>query len=54
MSEFWEVFKNIGLGIFVNGAYAWQFTDQQFLGMLASFEGVFVMSISIYMKRRLK
>lgn len=36
-----QLFKNIGLGIFVNGAYALQFTDQFAMGLYASFEGVF-------------
>ena len=30
-----ELIKNIGLGIFVNGAYAWQFTESHTKGILA-------------------
>ena len=35
-----ELIKNIGLDIFVNGAYAWQFTESHTKGILAIIEGI--------------
>lgn len=49
-----ELFKNIGLGIFVNGAYALQFTDQFAMGLYASFEGIFLMASMIWLQKRKK
>ncbi|BCX79958.1 hypothetical protein [Campylobacter sp. 19-13652] len=46
-----ELIKNIGLGIFVNGAYAWQFSDNSELGAWAVFEGIFLMTSAIYLQR---
>ena len=37
-----ELLKNIGLGIFVNGAYALQFTENTFEGFLGSLEGIII------------
>lgn len=42
-----ELFKNIGLGIFVNGAFAWQFGKATVKGFLAILEG-----IAIYIEKR--
>lgn len=47
-----ELFKNIGLGIFVNGAFAWQFTEASFKGFLAIIEGVIIMAIAIYLEKK--
>lgn len=49
-----ELIKNIGLGIFVNGAYAWQFTESHTKGILAIIEGVVIMAITIYLERTKK
>ena len=43
-----ELLKNIGLGIFVNGAYALQFTENTFEGFLGSLEGIITMLFAIY------
>lgn len=43
-----ELLKNIGLGIFVNGAYALQFTENSFEGFLGSIEGIITMLFAIY------
>lgn len=49
-----ELLKNIGLGIFVNGAYALQFTDEFERGLLGSFEGILVMLFAILIKKRIE
>ena len=47
-----ELFKNIGLGIFVNGAFAWQFGEATTKGLLAIIEGATIMAIAIYLERK--
>lgn len=47
-----ELLKNIGLGIFVNGAYALWFTDQAGLSILAIIEGVALMYMAIKIQKR--
>ncbi len=49
-----ELLKNIGLGIFVNGAYALQFTENTFEGFLGSLEGIITMLFAIYTPKVLK
>ncbi|MDY5304196.1 MAG: hypothetical protein SPH02_04695, partial [Campylobacter sp.] len=49
-----ELLKNIGLGIFVNGAYALQFTENTFEGLLGSLEGIITMLFAIYTPKVLK
>lgn len=49
-----ELFKNIGLGIFVNGAFAWQFSEATLRGFLAIIEGVVIMALAIYLERKAK
>ena len=49
-----ELLKNIGLGIFVNGAYALQFTENTFEGFLGSLEGIITMVFTIYKKKKKK
>ena len=49
-----ELIKNIGLGIFVNGAYAWQFPESHTKGILAIIEGIVIMAITIYLERTKK
>ncbi|CZE47711.1 Uncharacterised protein [Campylobacter geochelonis] len=45
----YELIKNIGLGMFVNGAYAWQFSEATNKGFLAIIEGVLIMALAIYL-----
>ena len=47
-----ELFKNIGLGIFVNGAFTWQFGEATVKGFLAILEGIAIMAIAIYIEKR--
>ena len=47
-----ELFKNIGLGIFVNGAFAWQFGEATVKGFLAILEGIAIMAIAIYIEKK--
>ncbi|MBQ7136179.1 hypothetical protein [Campylobacter sp.] len=47
-----ELFKNIGLGIFVNGAFAWQFSEATQRGFLAMIEGIVIMALAIYIQKR--
>lgn len=47
-----ELLKNIGLGIFVNVAYALQFTNQLEMGFYASCEGIFLMASMIWIQKR--
>lgn len=47
-----ELIKNIGLGIFVNGAYAWQFSQNADKGFLAIVEGIAIMAIMIYKQKK--
>ena len=49
-----ELLKNIGLGIFVNGAYALQFTENTLEGFLGSLEGIITMLFAIYTPKVLK
>lgn len=49
-----ELLKNIGLGIFVNGAFAWQFGDAAAKGFLALVEGIAIMALAIYIERKAK
>ncbi|WP_180379214.1 hypothetical protein [Campylobacter lanienae] len=49
-----ELFKNIGLGIFINGAFAWQFGEATVKGFLAIIEGIAIMAIAIYIEKRSK
>lgn len=49
-----ELLKNIGLGIFVNGAYALQFTENTFEGFLGSLEAIITMLFAIYTPKVLK
>ncbi|MBR8464428.1 hypothetical protein KDD93_07605 [Campylobacter sp. faydin G-24] len=49
-----ELFKNIGLGIFVNGAFAWQFSEATSKGFLAIIEGVAIMALAIHLERKAK
>ena len=49
-----ELLKNIGLGIFVNGAYALQFTENTFEGFLGSLEGITTLLFAIYTPKVLK
>ncbi|WP_173667449.1 hypothetical protein [Campylobacter fetus] len=49
-----EVIKNIGLGIFVNGAFAWQFAGAPLEGALAVAEGIIIMYVAIQLKKRSK
>ncbi len=44
--------RNIGLGIFVNGAFALQFAKVQIEGYLAVAEGIVIMLLSGYMELR--
>lgn len=47
-----EVIKNIGLGIFVNGAFAWQFAGAPLEGALAVVEGIIIMYIATKLKKK--
>lgn len=47
-----ELFKNIGLGIFVNGAFAWQFSEATQRGFLTMIEGIVIMALAIYIQKR--
>ena len=49
-----ELLKNIGLGIFVNGAYALQFKENIFEGFWGSLEGIITMLFAIYTPKVLK
>lgn len=49
-----ELLKNIGLGIFVNGAFAWQFSNEPLKGFLATAEGLIIMAIAIHFQERRK
>ena len=46
-----ELIKNIGLGIFINGAYALQFVKADFSAVLAVVEGLALLSFAIYKQR---
>lgn len=47
-----ELFKNIGLGIFVNGAYALQFeSGNEALAITATLEGILMMALAIYLNK---
>lgn len=49
-----ELWKNIGLGIFINGAYAWQFSSDNELAGRGILQGVFIMALAIYLQARKK
>ncbi len=46
--------RNIGLGIFVNGAFALQFSEAPTQGYWAVAEGIFIMFLAGYMELRSK
>lgn len=45
-----ELLKNIGLGIFINGAFALQFIKADFNSLAAVIEGIILLGVSIYAK----
>ena len=44
--------RNIGLGVFVNGAYAWQFSEVGNVALWAIVEGVIIMILAGYAEIR--